>query len=258
MYNFTFEKPKEDETEEDIVMHNLKVSDELFVLEYFIMSQAGWFNLQKNKDANANYYNFEKFLRDNNFNTHLFARKPGLKLNKEVNLLYPNTKSDNEKNKEIKYECIYSCRPKKQALEDVLKNWKSYEENLEALKISGFLSINSESDICTNDNSDSIKLLPKNEIDNSQLIGKNKLKIIATYVSIQETLSDVIKNIKKETGKDPTQELFAMYPDGSPVFGFVVNNEIVSNIGYSIHYVEKSKNVIEKAISIVDLTKITK
>lgn len=236
MYKFSFEEPKENETDEDIVMHNMKIADDIHNYEYFHMSQIGWFKLSQNK--NANYYHLEIFLRENNFNTYLCARTP--KTIHNNNLMYPNSEPGDEINKKIIYDCVYSCKPQKYALTEVLQNWKTYEENLDALKLAGFI---------------------KSELDDiGKLITENKLKIIAKYVSIHETLEELITDIKERHGKRPAHELVATLPDGSSVYALMVYKKIVCNIGYCVHNTthndKKYDENIEKSISLVNLNEI--
>lgn len=253
MYKFSFEKPSDTETDEDVVIHNLRTADDAHNLQYFTMSQLGWFKLYNN---NTTYYDFEIFLRENNFNTHLFAHKLSVDVEKKdkFHLAYPNTKIDDEINKQLKYECFYSCRPKKYALDEVLQNWKSYEENLNALKISGHICISDESkkDIFTKKDI----IFSENEINVSELIGENKLKIIAKYVSIQDSLNDIISDIKERTGKTPSPKLIAMHQDGSPIYALVVDKQIMSNIGYCIRYVKNDDGKDEQAISLFNLNNL--
>ena len=101
---------------------------------------------------------------------------------------------------------------------------------MEALKLSGHIVLN-EAETSKED-----KILSNDEQNVSELLGQNKLKIIAKYVTIQETLNEIIDDIKTKLKKGPSHELIAMYSDESPIFGFVVDEKLVSDIGYRVYY----------------------
>lgn len=109
----------------DICWNNLKEADTNYCLEIFCAAAEGWSKLNPTK----NYQDFEKELRDKNFNTYLIAGKPKI---------YPGLKLLNLQNNQIcQYECIYSCRPKSFALQELLEHWPTYKENFNNLSNSG-------------------------------------------------------------------------------------------------------------------------
>jgi hypothetical protein len=139
-------KPKEENDNiEELVLHNMKITDEMLNLELFAGSALAWFAINKGKT----YIDLELFLRKNNMNTHLYA-KP-IKLEKGLTLYVPHgpkgtTLTMQGPKDNLIHECIYSCRPKPFALMEVLSVWSSYEENLNELSKAGSLIIASTHD----------------------------------------------------------------------------------------------------------------
>nr|QBK85822.1 MAG: hypothetical protein LCMAC101_04170 [Marseillevirus LCMAC101] len=235
MYQFQFEGPKPAEIEDEIVMHNLKEADKAHNLKYFMMSATGWFQLLQNK--NANHYDFELFLRKNNFDTHLFAYER--QLPDGMYLIYPNTKKEDEINKKIKYECFYSCRPPPHASKEVLSNWKSHENNLNALRISGMVVVD---DMTNFKQSDNDVALTDKELDKSGLLSKNKIKLFATFVQSEIVIFQIVESIKREQSVDPDHRLIAMNYDGSPIIGLFVGDTLMSETGYMVSHDQNGHN----------------
>lgn len=224
------------ETSEEICLHNLKITDLNHNLQYFIVSVQGWFNLNPTK----NYQDLEKFLRENNFNTHLYCAKP-----RSV----PNSKLVGRiKDVDCEYECIYSCRPKNHALEEVLKFWSSYEENFEKLKYAGMLSVENIED----DSSDQTIKFNEDQMNTHELISKNRKKIKFEKLLVNDFLRDLDIDCKNKYGKGSVPLLFAIDNKGSYIFAMTIDNEIISNIGYRLYIDEDGT----KKIDLVDLAHV--
>lgn len=113
------------EDPKDISDHNLKLTDKLLNLQLVIYSGFGWLKSRDNSD----FSHLEKFLRDNELQTHLIAIDAQKKYN--FSLIHPDGQTP------CKYECIFSCRPKPHAMEELLERSGSYEDNFKKLKETG-------------------------------------------------------------------------------------------------------------------------
>lgn len=216
--------PSPNDSPEQICWHNLKISDEFYNLNYFIYAAIGWLKLNPTK----NYQDLEKELRERNFNTHLIAKKPQIKQN-------------------IDYECIFSCRPKQLALEELLKEWPSYEENFNNLS-------KAESMKVTNiDNKDSsIQKLNETQINEYELLSQNKKKILIEKILANNYLKEIVEICKKQFGKIPKQKIVGLSEKGGPVFALFIDDKLLSNIGFVI----ECDKTNEKVIKLFDLQNI--
>lgn len=175
MYNYIYKSVTSEDMPNDVAFHNMEQADNMLNLDIFISAALGYFNTNSNKT----FYDLENELRKKNFNTHLIACKSYLP--KGYILCIPNTDLDIK----CKYECIFSCRPNKYAFQEVLQNWNTYEENLEALKSSGIISVNNYSNI---ENEISAKLLQPSIKDIMNNISKNKIKVFPEEININQIL----------------------------------------------------------------------
>jgi hypothetical protein len=226
MYKLVLIDSVKEDSINDIAIHNMKIADERYNIDLFILASVGWFQANRNK----NFKDLETFCRENKFNTHFFAKEKKY----DVKLFIPN----NDNKMEYKYEVVYSCRPKDVALKEVLENWKTYDENFQVLSTCG-------SRIYIDDNiteTDSENKNPALEIM------YNKKKI--TFVEI--TLEDLKKDIKKLYQQYPVSKLVGLHKTGGPIFGLYVGDKLVSDIGYTIYY--NNENQVIELINLDNLS----
>lgn len=223
------------ETIDEIIWHNLKQADSILNLNLFIASSMAWLENNPTK----NFQDLESELRKHNLNTHLYAKEFVAK--DEFILTAPN------KLFEPKYECIYSCRPPKYALEEIMQYWKSYEENFEKLALAGMISVKSVDDI--SDKKDFVKYSDTQQ-SYYELITKCKKLIIITKMTTREYIEKICADIKNKTGKLPANKVIGMMPNGSPMFGMFIDDQIVSNIGFFVKYDSNG----EQVLTLIDLS----
>jgi hypothetical protein len=260
MHKYTYEDVGVDEDKTDVAFHNMKIADQIHKLQIFIGGMAGYFNANPSKT----YQDLELELRNRNFDAHLIAKQPPQN-NKQVlyRLFMPNIKNDQT---EYKYECIMSCRPKEYALKELLETWGSYEENFEALKFSGM--------VCAVDankppiekhqlselygNLERIDMV--GETDPIRQMQNNLVKVKATFISVEEFVSDIFAKTKLEHGEDPKLSLYAMSHTGAPIMAIVLGDKIMSNMGimiqYEIQYEMSDDEQKKQVMSLVDLTNL--
>ena len=219
MYQYKYEDVNNEDNPTDIALHNMNVADKNLNLAFFISGAQGWMHANKDKS----FSDLEKELRKRSFDTHLFAKK--VHLSEGNKLCVPSRVEDTT---EYKYECIFSCRPKKDALEEVLQHWKTYEENLEALKYAGCIGVK---DIDSLKGSPNVKHFDDIEAENLQAVCENKKRIIAEYKCAEKVISEINVTIKAHYGVNPTYKPLGKSYNG-PIYVAVVGNKIVSNVGY--------------------------
>jgi hypothetical protein len=167
MNSIHFEDPSSSDDEESILWHNMKICDDIHNLRLFISCSMGWVRLNPEK----NMQDLESELRKRNFNTHLYA--------KEIPRNSQYTLKLNSKN--CDYECIFSCRPAKLALEEVLKFHDTYDTNFEKLANSGFICLKPEKDILREDDESNLAGDQSNLAgDQSNLAGDQSIKVFNT------------------------------------------------------------------------------
>lgn len=240
MQKTIFIDPTADETPEQICCHNLTIADKYLNLQFMIASSMGWLKLNPTK----NYQDLEMEFRSKNFNTHLLACKP-----KDIPNTHLGLHKDSDSTK-YEYECIFSCRPKEYAIKELLQHWPNYEDNLAKLDKAGSIIANSDNNEIA-DNKD-IKKLNENEKDSIQLISENKKKISVTAVSAENYLNELIDMCEKEYKRKPEEKIVGMAPNGSPIFGLFLGEELVSAIGFVMEL--NGKN--EKVMRLFDLKKL--
>lgn len=222
------------ETIDEIIWHNLKQADSILNLNLFIASSMAWI---KNNPI-KNFQDLESELRKHELNTHLYAKE--FKPSDNLKLVAPN------KLFEPKYECIYSCRPPKYALEEIMQYWKSYEENFEKLALAGMIAVESVDDLqhdTQHDEKDFVKYSTTQQ-SSYNLITECKKLINITKMTANEYIEKMYVDIKEKTGKTPANRVVGMASNGSPVFGIFVDNQIVSNIGFSVKYDSSGEPVL--------------
>lgn len=238
--------PEKTDTPQSIVWHNLQVCDEQHDLSHFIMAAQGWFNINKTAD----FQDFEKALREKNFHTHLYAKKPAI--TKGTSLRTPNN-LNTESDPKLIYECIYSCRPREHALKELLSFWDTYEDNFDALKLAGQVCFDKDQEHFDDDSEENnVPIMKFN--DNMMKLGEelknNAKKLRYSYISPETVLENVMEFIEKDTGRKPGPVLLGLGEGGIPFFGLAVDNTIVCDTGFKIELNQKTG---EKKIVLFDL-----
>jgi hypothetical protein len=128
MQKITLLDPDTNDTLIDICMHNLREADKHHSYRVFAAAAKSWLSLHPDK----NFQDMERMLRANKMDTHLIAcRRPEGPL-----VSYKLGPTDVKKRI---YECIFCCRPEKDALAELAEYWESYEENFGRLEYTGFM-----------------------------------------------------------------------------------------------------------------------
>ncbi len=225
-YEYTYELVSATEDPLDIALHNMKCADKILNLEMFIGGSIGWLQCNPTK----NYKDLEQELRRLNFDTHLIASECKLTDPRYV-LGFPYRIDDR---RTYKYECIYSCRPKKFALVELLTHSVSYEENLEKLNDSAALMT-----IIKNE-TDEMKITELYEnipgfttdidIPIMDKLSKNLVKCVLTRIDAKQYMGLEMAKLR-EKGYSPTLEICSAVNECIPVLGIVIDRKLAFNMG---------------------------
>jgi hypothetical protein len=115
-----------DEAQLDVCWHNLCLCDQYHILDLFAICAVAWIRL-----TGLGYDDLERELRNRMLHTVLIAApfSPGGGLVLALG----------EQQRELRYRCVFSCRPHKLALEEMNSFGVTYEENLVRLAHAGDL-----------------------------------------------------------------------------------------------------------------------
>ena len=199
---------------------NMTQSDIYFNKETLQHSAYAWIK----SDINRNFQDLEKFFRLNNFNSYLIAKK--IKVEEHFILKTPNNNVNN-----LLYDCQLICKPKDIALQEVLDEYSTYDENFENLSKSGNLCIKLDDDK---------EMLQEQNImnDDNSLIKKlmdNKIKLIFKKLNPKESIEQMSEDILKTTGNKPTIKIIGKLNDECPIMAFLLNDgSVASNIAWTI------------------------
>lgn len=217
MYKFHFDEIDENETQEELIWHNIREADKSHKLELFIGASMAWMS----KNPNKNYFDLEQQLRIHELDTHLYTKES--KLNEGETLKIGD--------KICKYEIFFSCRPKTEALKEVLENSESYEDNLERLKEAGArVLLNSEN----LEETENLHNFTEKERENMKKVQKLEVKIRVEEISAKNILEDITNRIIQRFGKEPDAQCFGTSDDGHPMFCFTISKKMVSDVGFIV------------------------
>jgi len=230
MLRFTLVEPKETENAEDILWHNIRVADELHNLQMFIGAASGWFALNPEK----NFQDLERELRERDLNTHLIAKKPGF--SGDFTLRIPV--KDREQTKELIYECIYSCRPKEFALEELHEFAENYDDNFEKLALAGSVTVNDTTEVPEEG------ILSDKAKTGMELLAENSRKIEIEKVTADMIIGQIQEQYRMERGENPELRICGMGPNGQPVMAFCIGSQVIADVGVMMDAVTDSVEIV--------------
>lgn len=214
----TFEKPANGLSPTEIAWANMRTADNALNLEWFIGGSLGWLRANPGR----NYQHLESELRRRDFNTHLIAVKPRLT---GATLALPYTKI-----LECDWECIMSCRPVKNAMEELLQHANSYEENWARLAFAGSCMVGDEEREVLANSDGHVKRLSTRAKSNMERLTNNEVIVVTKQITIDQLFADI-----KEKYPDVQNSVVAMHADG-PIVGFVATVDdkvtLVSNVAF--------------------------
>lgn len=236
------------DTPEQICWHNLVTADQKLNLQLFIAAALLWLKL----NPASNFTDLELLLRKHNLNTHLIAVTP-TQLSCGYKLASPNPSSTNENDDNVyKYVCIYSCRPKEFALQELLTHWPTYDENLANLKFAGLIVLDRDRDndaLLSETSTNNRVVLFNNEQQHAHdQITSNKRKVKIETISATDYFEREAQLIQEKYSQQPSLQVVAMGHNGGPIVAFFINqdgNDIrCSDVSYHIYYDDHGSKLI--------------
>lgn len=221
MHKFHFDPVKDEDKEDpkELMWHNLRQADKYHKLDVFIGSSMAWFNQNPDK----NYHDFEQALRVQKLNTHLYAIEVNLEENQELKL--------QGSDQECLYKCVFSCRPKELAIQEVMKHCDSYEDNLERLKKAGVLCLKDETEIKNAENAYELKEDEKGRMEKLKSL---KVKVRVEEITAEDIIEDINKQIEEKFNKEADVMVIGKTDSGDPIYAFTLEQRLVSDIGFSV------------------------
>ncbi len=241
MIKISYIKPNENESPDDIAIHNIAVSDKFKNLPAFCQSTVGWLK----NDPNRNYQDLELLLRHMNLDTHLIAQPKETINIQNFKLSIPSKINDTSS---YDYVLWTSCKPKEEALKELLTYHTSYEENFECLSNTGCLT-NIDPDYDINKISISVNCIEK---DNEKKIVNSELKYDFITISPIESLDFIIKDLIEKHNEEPKKMVCGKFGE-SNVYALVIGGVIVSPIGWIEH-----DEINKESIEIIDFRNLKK
>lgn len=217
MHKFFYDPVDKSENKQELVWHNLRQADQFYKLDVFVGASMAWFK----ENPTKNYHDLEKVLRVHELNTHLYAKNIKLQDNQE--LKFQNSKEPS------KYQCIFSCKPKHQAIQEVLQNTISYEDNLEKLKEAGVICLKNKEDVKNIEDAIELKDEEKNKMEQLKNL---EVKIRVEEITAVDIIEDISNQIEKKYKQDPDVMVVGQTDKGDPMFAFTIKNKLVSDIGF--------------------------
>ena len=239
MIKINYLSPFENESPDDIAIHNIKISDKFKKPDLLEASCISWLQIDKLRD----YQDLEQLLRYLQVESHLIAQ-PTQTIPEGFELKYCSSylvesESGNQTQNQTQYILKISPKSKEEAIKEILSYHSSYEENFDCLKKTGSLvskqlleQENKESDLTNTDKVlDEIKKVPE-----------AKVKLDISFYKPEESVNLLISTMTIQYGKTPEQILYGEI-NGNKVYALAINNQIISPIGW----IKKESKIIKSS-----------
>lgn len=227
--------PKADQkdTPTEIAWANLCEAAKAHNLHYISSAAIGW--LRANPDREV--VDLENQFRLHNIDVTLLAREAPPKSPDEKPLTLRKLR---KKHDVPKYELAYCCRGRDEATEEIKKTWASYEENITHLGEVGVCCIVMEGEEAPDpmldmSNEQGLEALQKGDMLNAA--AWNFVKYRMDQVPKEElvvALKQDLATVKRNTGKEAECRAIGTAKDGTPVAGFFIDQDIVTNLGVQL------------------------
>jgi len=221
--------PPEDMSKPELFWHNLKVCDKVLSLSMFICVANHYFVLFPQNT----FQDFEKELRQREFDTHIIAASLTSEMEKVYGCKFPieNTNS-------CDYYCIFSCRKRDMALKELKMYSKDYNENFEKLKRTGNLCVKNK-DTKDIESIENVKILDPKMLS----LSENKMQIQLIEQDNRSFVKELFEILEKKHGGIKVK--CVAFVDGKPVMGFFSKDDIIiSCYGYSYDVLNESYDVL--------------
>lgn len=250
MIKINYKNAEDNESKDDISIHNIKESYKYKKNDYIEISCIAWLK----NDITRDFQHLEDLLRKLNIDLYIIAQ-PINDIPNNVVISYPNDKIITE-------PLLYIAKIINKSREEVLKEIElihnSYMDNFECLKKTGCLMINNKSkdNMIESNIQSNLELYQNNLIENNEIkkVLASELKINCEYLKTNESINFIIEDIIRKYGKNP-EKIACGEINGNKVNALMINNQIVSPIGWI-----ENENIMdsnnEKVYELIDFRNI--
>ena len=239
IFKITFDDEVYDNKTE-VLEHNMKQADNALHLNMIIFLSTLW--LEQNKDKN--YYDLERYFRDNKFNTHLLANKnTELKENQKIDMIHYRNP-----NITYNYDIQYLCYNHEKARETVEKVWENYPTgtanayklNLEALRKTGVI-VDENVDLSKLDVNFDFDNIEKEHMEILKLCNK---KATVTKVPNIDIIQIVMSQLKSKLPDETVKiAMIGSTKEGDEIYGFTKDDKtLLNDFIFSIN-IHDAKNI---------------
>ena len=227
-------KEEQKTSSEKVAMYNLKKLSPHHDLTMIFCAMKGWMS----ENPEASLQDLEKALRQEDLDIYLIANnKHTSNSHQLVNFTKPWLPA--------KYMLVASCRPKDDAMRELLTYHRSYEDNFNLLNdCGGMVSI--KETITEEEFNKQIEEKRNKSLDQIDIYDKlthNRIKVgSVSNRTPKEVLEDDIKKVEK-TGMKVEQKMVGMGPGGGPILGYFTEAGLISGIGVHIYHNESGEQM---------------
>lgn len=243
MIKINYKNPEENETSEEIARANIILSDKYKKADYLEMSCISWLKIDSTRD----YQDLEQLLRSLELDSHIIAH-PIKTIPENLEINYPNGKVVIEP---LEYVVKISCRPKEQALNELLSTHSNYEENFNCLKKTGCLMVKKVDPILEIEET----LSNTKGVSEVKKVINCELKLDFTFFKPIESINFIIEDLTKQYGKEP-EKIICGEANGSKVNALMIDGQIISPIGWIEKKIFNSNSNLEIDYELIDFRTI--
>lgn len=234
---------------QDIAWHNIQEGAKTQNIQVVVACSKGWFKA----NPESSVLDLQKKLREEEVPLTLFATEPSAKEFKGKALYLAPVAAQSEEN--LEYELCYICQPYEKAKAEVVRVWKTLEENDEHLSQCGELKVKEEpaddSKETTDDGKETspsqtdetsenketplskeLEALQKNDV--LTILANNFAKMESRMMSqkeINDAMNGEIRQAEAVMGKKSEAKQVGQTNAGEPVYAHYVNGRVVSRYG---------------------------
>lgn len=245
MIKINYKEPEYLESLDDIAISNIKICDKYKKADYLELSSISWLKI----DSKRNYQDLEQLFRHLDLDSYVIAQlveniPQGLRIGS------PNESilSENTNKNELIYIAKITCAGKDDSMKELLKYHTSWEENYECLEKTGCLTTLKQ-EISKEEEEYIAKTKGTDEV---KKILECKLKLDLEYYNVQESIDFIIDDLSVKYGKKP-EKIICGEVGTNKVWGLMVDNQIVSPIGWMEKIIDKDGQNIQDQDQVQDL-----
>lgn len=231
MTKTTFELVEADSDPREVAWHNLREADKALDIKMVGNAIIGYMHAH----GGATYQDLEAELRKREFSTYLIAKQPSVAIreNGPVSLAVVRgpEKTHPYVDEDLHLELFLSVRPRPHALNDLLEEWSSYEENFKGLRFAGCMVLRNETEI--KKELPNLKMFTKDERADLSKLVMNKARVRYVELSPAEAMNNLRTKISAELEipeKDISLKNVGTY-EGVPMYALMQNGKVCGKLG---------------------------